>query len=298
MPLNVPKTYTFSPKPVGPVLLKSKSATRARLSAGNTYFRSNERGEGANLIKVGVLEDLTLIPEGIAVTQHTGLKPDEMIFPIGISNPDISLFQLNLKFDEELRITVANNSLRANIIGIRWQIAGGETLRANLGTIIPGKMFSIPGVVGLKLQTPAAQFPNGASIVLRPRTRRYTLEPISVTDPDTMFSTIGWDVKALRNAMNASDPYVRMPERANDPFSNGEDAQDTGTETSFITAFDLANLQGGNGLPLNPIGFNTGPARVLVHLNYAEKDDGTMGEFNQIYEWVGSSATIGSWQKY
>jgi hypothetical protein len=82
------------------------------------------------------------------------------------------------------------------------------------------------------------------------------------------------------------------------PTTGAEDVQDDGVDADFITAVEMMSMKGGNGLPTAPVGLNTGPDRVMVHLNYSEQNDGSMGVLNQIFEWQGSSATIGSWQRY
>lgn len=308
MPLNQPKTYAFVPKPSGPVRLVTRSSRRSRLWAGGSFWRSHERGEQANLIKIACVEDLTDTPQGLLVVHHTVLKPDESIFADGIS-VDLQLFELNLQWDEEIRILKEGDSLVARKYGIRWQIGGGEEVRAELGVVLQNRLVTVPGTVSFKLDSNAASWPPGAVVYLRPRTHRYPLVVTSTTDPTTALSTTGWDIQALRATLNGSDTWVRMPNRpqgsgsdggffSSFPTVGGEDNMDDKTDDSFLSAFGPTNMGGGDGLPANPVGYNTGPDRVLVHLNYAERDNGSMGELNQVFEWVGDTATSGSWQRY
>jgi hypothetical protein len=307
MPLNQPKTWAYTPKGTGAVKLVTRSSRRSRLWIGGTFFRSHERGEAANAIQITCVEDLTNVasPEGLLVVHHTVLKPDEQVFVSNMSMPQVDLFDLNLLWDEEIRVQKVGTALVARKYGIRWQIAGGEELRADLGAVTQNRLVTAPGVA-FKVDAPVATWPTNGVLYLRPRTHRYTLVTLSVTDPDTAQVSTGWDIGALRTTLNGSDTWVRMPVRpagggtegGGGPLTGGEDAMDDQTDATFLTAFSTTNMTGGDGLPKTPVGLNTGPDRVLVHLNYAEKDDGSLGELNQVFEWQGDTATIGSWQRY
>jgi hypothetical protein len=302
MPLNEPNLSKYKPNPIGPVQLTTRSATRARLWPGGTYFRSKERGELSNLIQIGAFEDGA---EGICVVQHTQLKPDEQLSAAGMATPNIELFKLTLAWNTEIRIEYDGTKWSASLYGIRWQIAAGPDpfTPVSLGQVKDG-LFSASGV-SMRVSD-LASWPTGAVVYLRPRTRRYTLVSISVTDPDTMLSTTGWGIQELRGPLNGdATVWVSMPDRAPPatdpptiPAPTGSDAQDTGSDAAFLTVFAMTNMAGGNGLPSAPVGLNTGPDRVMVHLNYSEKDDGSMGELNQVFEWVGDSAAIGTWGRY
>jgi hypothetical protein len=65
-----------------------------------------------------------------------------------------------------------------------------------------------------------------------------------------------------------------------------------------LTVFTVKNLENGDGLPDNPNREKTGPSRSLCFVNYGEKPDGSLGEHNTVYEWVGDSASAGSWKSY
>lgn len=305
MPLNQPNLSKYKPTPVGPVKLSTRSATRSRLTAGGTYFRSKERGEQQNLLRIGAFEDAG---EGVLVVHNAQLKPTEQIFPTGVS-PELDISKLDLEWNEELHLfwDTVSSTWRAEKRGIRWQIApGGPPFGAvQLGEIRDGRLnfgFAIFKLTGL------ASWPTSATVVLRPRTHRFTLVPLSVTDPTTSVVSTGWDIGALRATLNGSTAvWVTMPGRgtAGDATAvpptlptEGTDKQDTGVDAPVMAVFAMKNLSGGDGLPSFPVGLNTGPDRVLVHLNYSELEDGSMGEFNQVFEWVGESATVGAWERY
>lgn len=314
MPLNVPKTYKFTPNPVGPVKMISRSSRRSRLWAGGSFWRSKERGEAVNLIQITCVEDTTLpTTEAVLVVHNTVLKNDEQIFASGFSAaPIFRLFELNLLWDEEIHLVREGDRIVARKYGIRWQIAGAPTnaVRAELGEVSFGRLFRAQGV-SFKVEGTLSDWPSGATVALRPRVHRYHLVETSVTDPTTTLSTTGWDIDSLRATLNGSDNWVRMPSRskapapaaegaapAPTPAPQNEDGMDDGMDAQFLTPFTTVNMSGGDGLPANPVGRNTGPDRVLVHLNYAELDNGSLGVLNHVYEWDGESATEGSWQRY
>lgn len=305
MPLNVPKAYRFTPHPVGPVRLSTRSAKRGRLYAGGTFFRSKERGEPANLLELTVVEDLTVVgaEEGLLVEHHRAFRPDEQVSVTGMSPPPLDLLELNLGWDQELRLGVVSGAVRARIYSIRWQIAGGETLVNDLGVVSPNRLLTVPGLVSLRLRP--FSWPLGGVTYLRPRTHRYPLVPLVISDPDSMSTLTGWDPQVLRTTLNGSGTaWVRMPSRpAYDATGllEYEDVVDEATalkDGAFVTTFGPSRLIGGDGLPAAPVGLNTGPDRVLVHLNYSERDDGSLGELNQVFEWSGDSATVGGWTRY
>ncbi len=301
MPMNEPKTYAFMPTGTGPVKLLSRSSRRSRLWAGGSFWRSVDRGMGANLIKISCVEDGEgAQKKGLLVVHNTVLNTDEQVSSSGFAVPlQARLSKLDLNWDQEIRIIKEGDSVRARKYGIRWQIAG-ESLLEDLGEFFPGKLFISKGVT---FQIDATEWPNNANIVLRPRVHRYPLVVSEVTDPLTAISSMGWSIQALRATLNESDTWVKMPRRSAtmiDGTVNGSNSDDLddGSDAVFLSAFDPVYMTGGDGLPATPSGYNTGPFRTLVHLNYAERDNGSMGEVNQIYEWVGDTATQGSWKLY
>lgn len=297
MPLNVKKNYTYIPSVTGSVKLVTRTGARGRLW-NETYYRSIEYGLHANLIEVGIIEDMTTPPgEGILVTHNKTLKLNEMLSASGMSVPIMSLYSLSINWNEEIRITVESGLMVAKLYGIRWQIGGGETLLATLGTVTKDRVFTTPQT-SFKLSAGPADFTPGAVLYLRPRTRRYTLVSTSYTDPNTMITTIGWDIGALRATVNAdTGAWIRLPVRGSD-VQDQDGSQQPLPDAPLGVAFPMTALKGGDGLPATPAGLNTGPDRTLIHLNYAEQADGSMGVLNQVFEWVGESSSLGNWQRY
>lgn len=315
MPLNIKKAYTFMPTPIGSIKIQTRSAIRSRLYAGGTYFRSVELGQSQNLITLSVLEEVETngTKLGVFVIENAIPLISEVIFTSGFSDAvnasaksAVRLFNLQLKFNEEITITKnVNGLLSASFRGIRWQIAGAELFNINLGVIPVDKVFVHPAVVAFSISSSIINdWPAGASIVLRPRITQYTLRTATVTDPITMQSSIGWDIDALRASVNADNKWISMPARAkadpsmpSTPASNS-DITDLGSDSTFLTAFERIAMIGGDGLPAAPTGFNAGPDRSLIHLNYSELENGSTGVLNHLYEWAGSTVTEGSWQRY
>lgn len=300
MPLNVRKSYAFTPPGNGPVLLVSRTARRARLHAGGTFFRSVRRGQDANKLVLRVVEELVPSPQGRLVVHDTSISPALSVTSSGgITANQVQLFNLSLAWDQEIRIELQGGSPRAGLYGISWQIGGGETLLQDLGNVALNKVSTYQELASFKLLI--TSWPPGATIVLRPVVQLFPLTWISITDPE-LGTLSGWDIPPLRTLVNStSDALITMPIRAGgDPMViiPGADAQDTGDDAMFLTAFGPTPLAGGDGLPPSPAGLNTGPDRTLVHLNYSELDNGLLGVLNHVYEWVGDSASVGSWQRY
>jgi hypothetical protein len=313
MPLNVKKAYTFIPNPIGGVKIQTRSSIRSRLYAGGTYFRSIELGQTQNLITLSVLEDVGTNGDkyGLFVVENFTPVFSEVIFSSGFSNTGnqsvinaVQIFQLQLKFNEEIAIVKnLNGTLRGSFRGIRWQIAGGELFNIDIGIIPADKVFVLPSITALKINSSLINdWPVGASIILRPRTTQYTLSSTTITDPITMQSSIGWDIDALRAAVNTDNKWISMPLRSKaDPMAPStvnSDVTDLGADSAFLTVFDRTAMTGGDGLPMAPVGLNTGPDRSLIHLNYSEIENGSTGVLNHLYEWVGSAVNQGSWQRY
>ena len=297
---DAPIIGKFRPTPVGGVRLVTRSSTRSRLYAGGTFFRSKDRGEQANLLMVGAFEEtVDHVKEGMLVVHNTALKPDENTVLSGISGGNIELYRFQLPWDSQIEIRYNGSEWRGELQGISRRIAPTVISRRDLGTVKNG-IFSRPEFAFRLMNI--TTWPVSGSILIQPRLRRYALEPTSATDPVTMLVTTGWSISDLRVSLNGDDTcWVSMPGRSTStipPFTGGEDKQDSGTDAKVLNAFPLMTLGGGDGLPATPIGLNTGPERVLLHLNYSEQEDGSMGVLNQVFEWQGDSATIGSWQRY
>lgn len=156
------------------------------------------------------------------------------------------------------------------------------------------KLFRAPKI-SLKTARIVTPIPPSTTIFVTPRVRIYPLLAVSKTAEPTELgpgaTTVGWSIEALRTQINANDPWIEMPER-------GFDQQDTDVDADFLLPFDRRFFAGGDGLPANPNAETTGPFRSIVHVNYGEQPDGSLGELNTIYEWVGDTSLVGKWVAY
>jgi hypothetical protein len=204
-------------------------------------------------------------------------------------------------------------------ISLRISFARQEALPFNLpaptelGEFTFGKLF-VSGKLSVQLTKKSSPYASGDRIFIAPRTRLYSLSALTATPPvDPVTGTAGpdqtgYDITDLRTKVNASNPWVEMKERTPVPASvdggpiilptSFIDAQDKLQDDLVLTAFSVKNLENGDGLPDNPNREKTGPSRSIVHVNYGELDNGALGELNAVYEWVGDSASAGSWKKY
>jgi hypothetical protein len=183
-----------------------------------------------------------------------------------------------------------------------------------LGEFTFGKLF-VSGKLSVQLTKKSSPYASGDRIFIAPRTRLYSLSALTATPPADPVTGVagasqtGYDIADLRSKVNASNPWVEMKERTPLPASTGDglpvllpttyiDAQDKLQDELVLTTFEVKNLANGDGLPANPNTEKTGPSRSIVHVNYGELENGSLGEHNTVYEWVGDSASAGSWKKY
>ena len=291
MPLNVPKSYSYIPLVQGETIINTKVSKRARGYIGGTFFRSKDRGQQANSIKLDLDENRSQ-QVGDLIVHYDVIKSNEMLI-----SPDeikLEIFKFDLNWYEEIEIIGEGSAIsRVRFIGIMGQISFSDYGPFKTGSIIrtPKAMFIIHGSL-----TP------GAVTRIVPRVKKYPLQWITKSiDNEGVPETIqGWSIDSLRSAVNA-DPtsWIYMPLRPSAAgLTDGEDVTDTQIDADLLVSFSLTSLTGGDGLPTYPTGFNTGPDRTLIHLNYSEQDDGSLGVVNQILEWNGSSSTDGFWDVY
>lgn len=206
------------------------------------------------------------------------------------------------KYSISLRITFARQE------GLAFTLPTPE----ELGKFTFGKLFT-SGKLSVQLTKKTLPYASGDRIFIAPRTRLYSLSELTVTPlPDAATGVaaspaIGYNIGPLRTAVNASNLWVEMKERSliipidgTPPIepSSYIDAQDKLADALVLTAFSVKNLENGDGLPDNPSREKSGPSRALVHVNYGELPNGSLGELNKVYEWVGDSASAGSWKSY
>ena len=230
-----------------------------------------------------------------------------ILFDENVTGPATPLLlKMGLAYNQEVRIRDLNTIPRAQIYSISAQIAPAPPVVADLGNLSFSSVFHIPSLLSVRLTPGASEFTPTDEIIIKPRTRVYRLHTVSTTDTGTGLQITGWDIDALRSAINASDPWVEMPERStqSDDGSGGvvtiepADVQDTEADAAFLSPFGETFLSGGDGLPDTPNNEATGPTKALVHVNYSETDNGDLAELNVVFEWVGTSASEGSWRRY
>jgi len=285
MPLNVPKSYSFTPISSGENKMISRSSRRSRLWVGGTFFRSIQLGSSANLIRIS-LDENKAARLGNLIVHNTAIVSSKMYFDSG--NTQVEIYDNQLDWFEEIRIfgqglaisrvefiSISRHLSVAKVIGIYGPFKIGDVIRT------PKLSFKVTGTLT-------------SSPVIRPQYKSYPLTWITVDVGEEGIPELksGWSIDAIRSRVNSDgDPLISMPVR-------GYDKQDFEIDAALLTSFPPKFMATGDGLPAYPVGLSTGPDRTLIHLNYAETQDGELREINQVLEWSGSSATSGSWTRY
>lgn len=310
MPSGLMPTYSYRPAVAGKdPAIRTRSSRRARLFTGGTYFRAREPGLEGNNISIEVIEFMEEDEKKgkVIVTNHNTKYDENVTGPV-----TVNLLEQQLNWNERYVIDQLTTSPRALKYGISLQIAVAQSLQENLGPFAFSRLLHIPSKLSAKLTLKTAEVTPTSVVTLKARTRVYDLVEKTVTESASEGGestiTTGWDIEALRGQVNAADPWIEMMERSGAPTgADGSpglplavkfDAQDDGVDDDFLSPFPDTYLSGGDGLPPHPSAERTGPTRSIVHVNYGERYDGTMGEVNEVYEWAGDSATAGEWKRY
>ena len=296
MPLNKTKVYTYTPVSSGETKVITKVSTRSRLYIGGTYFRSKERGQQANMIKIDLDENRSR-RVGDVIIHNDVINQTEML----ISSDDIKLeiYDSKLNWYEEIRVFGKGSAISSvEFISISRRLSVGGTI-ATYGPYKIGSVIRLPNIT-FSMQ---GSLTEGLPTVIKPRFKKYPLSWIAKTvetDGGVPSTTYGWSIEGLRALINADpEAWVYMPRRNTAVGAlDAEDIQDEGIDSLLLESFSSTPMAGGDGLPTYPTGLHTGPDRTLIHLNYSEKDDGSLGVVNQILEWNGSSGTNGFWDIY
>lgn len=292
--------------------LRTRSLRRARLFAGGTYFRAREPSAQGNNISIEVLEFLSEIPgeeellKGkLIITNHN------TVFAENVSGPaTVDLLDQHLNWNERFVIENLDTVPRMLRYNISLQTVVAQSLQEDLGIFAFSRLFHLPGKLSVKLSPVLSGITPGAVITIKPRTRVYDLERLVVVTPptgdDPGGTTSGWDIAALRTAME-NDPWVQMMERSGTPANlpgapsvpplEKFDVQDNGVDADFLTPFPDTYLTGGDGLPDFPVADANSPAEFMIHVNFTEQPNGTVEAVYDMYEWVGDTAS-GEWKRY
>lgn len=317
MPNN---SYTPALDLISPVTLRSLSTRRSRLFAGGTYIRSIDSGQTANNITAQIVKEGA---DTYLIIVNQNLQYDENILgPVGLRTRILDM--TGSKWNDLLRIEQLDTvSPRAQQYSISCSVAfarqnGSQSTLPQPTAIVPfalEKLFALSGKLAVKVEKNTANFTSNSVISIAPRFKIYKLLPLIIpaaTDPVTGTATPEYNGIALANMrtqVNAAKIWVDMPERSGTPASDPAgppaqplavkfDQQDDSIDAPVGTVFAEQNLSGGDGLPDNPTIEKTGPTRSIVLINYGEKSDGSLGEVNTVYEWVGEDALNGRWKAY
>lgn len=289
-------TYEYRPSNSNQPRMRTHSGRRARFT-GDTYFRSTEVGQASNRISLLVTE-----PDGakagyLHVVNHNFLSEENVTTPANVKFDFIDISDFG--YGDELKLEFVSPTLTRTHPSIKLANSAAFTK----SELVPlGATISLPNGALLQLNAEHTSASSGDTVTIRSRVQSYPLKWITVTEtsPDGSTQTFsGWDIEDLRTKVtNNPSSWIQMPKRS---FKDGVpiqippyDAQDEEEDEPVLLPFS-SYLGGGDGLPEEPDGQNTGPSRSIVHLNYSEVDDGTMGLANVVYEWRGSSNVDGEW---
>lgn len=312
MPNGGMPTYEYRPDDKQTTRVSTRSSRRSRLWAGGTYFRATDPGWQGNNVTAEVLVEDTIY---YAVFTNKNVDKD---LPYRLERNDLSSRQI---------IIIQNSTASLYTISVKkmfeLQSSSDDQVKsyfagADATNTAPLKNSLFGLVIG--------QLVDG--LVIRPRIKIFEMLPpapppqetssssgAGSTDPTTTGTQGGGPDPAilkLRLDVNAANFWVEMRERSTTSSLGGSsggavtqiitppngDVQDKETDAVTFTVFPETNFANGDGLPANPDTEKTGPSRSLVHINYGEQKNGSLTEHNTIYEWVGSTNTIGVWKAY
>lgn len=294
--------------------IRTVSNKRARLFTGGTYFRAREPGIKGNNISIQALEFISQISgeEGelrgkLVITNHNTEIAENITGPV-----NVKFLNQELNWNERYVIDNLITSPRLLRYFSSFETSPiGLILQEDMGRFIFSRLCHTPNKFSVMLEL-LPVVPLNSVITIKPRTRVYDLEYITIIDeplpgpPPTTppNTTSGWDIVALRTIINANDPWVEMLERSGTEaggiigMTPKFDAQDDGLDDKVLSLFPDTFLMNGNGLPRTPIQEQTGPTRSLIHVNYGEQYNGVLTAINTVYEWVSSDNLSGEWVKY
>lgn len=283
-------SYKYRPpqRPSEQPAIKTYLGIRGRLIHGGTFFRSKQVGPNQNKISVEVISFSE--NDGVCVIKNDNSLNSENIE----GKAEASLLRINLPYSDYIELDRLHTPVpRARHYSISAQIGAAKVQVGSDLQFSFLKPLHIGRAIAVKLQPTAAAYTAEDKIIIKPRFRIYRLNTKSAFDALSGMPVTGWDIDDLRDKVNSdTSSWVEMPVR-------GTDAQDAGGfDAPVLMTFQPQFLAGGDGLPDVPNNEVTGHFRSLVHLNYAEGQTGALEEVNQVYEWFGSSATLGEWRIY
>lgn len=268
--------------------IRSTSLIRARLF-NSTYFRAKEPGIAGNKISIAAF------PTGnaglLVVTNHNTINEESVVSDEKIEFTMLSTDQL--VYSDLITVTVESGN-KLNIKTYTRTFTGVNTATTILQT---ESVFDARYVVSVGTKCMfklAGTHEVGTAFTIQPRLQIHPLKKITVTDPKTPVSYSGWDPQSVRQLVQqraAVDGWIEMMPR-------GFDIRDTtlGEPEYVFESFPDTYLTSGGGFSPTPSNEVTGPTRSIVHVNYSERYDGSLGTANRMYEWAGSDSTNGYWR--
>lgn len=305
-------TQLFRPQAFQNPKMRTCSTRRARAWIGGTYFRSIKPGQASNNISI-----------------KTTRENDECYFVVSnlnkgrlnsiIGEAEIEFIE-NLLSDTEI-VIIQSSPPTAKKYSISLKIR--NAIQEGTSYTLPAPIAQTPlttindtvviGGLSIKIKSMKS-----TSLIVQSRSRVYKLVPKVIPastgqGEESSAERRGWDIPALRTLVNSKDDWIEMIERpllavstgtgegSNEPAQiwNVNDKQDHAPgDDQILSEFTSIALSSGDGLPDSPTNENTGGTRAVIFVNYGENKDGSLGEVNTVYEWVGDDAVNGSWKPY
>jgi hypothetical protein len=305
-------TQLFRPQAFKNPKMRTCSTRRARAWIGGTYFRSIKPGQASNNISI-----------------RTTRENDECYFVVSnfnkgrlnsvIGEAEIEFIENTLGDTEIVIIETTPPTAKKYSISLKIRNA----IQEGIAYTLPAPSAQTPlttvndtvviGGLSIKIKSMKS-----TSLIVQSRSRVYKLTPLVIPastgqGTESSVERRGWDSQALRTLVNSKDDWIEMIERPllttgagsgdgpNEPIQvwNTNDKQDHAPgDDKILSEFEQTPLLNGDGLPDSPTTENTGGTRAVVFVNYGENKDGSLGEVNTVYEWVGDDAINGTWKPY
>lgn len=239
--------------------MKSLNSRRGRLFAGGTYFRSRNTGQDQNTIMLEAQQ------EKFRITNPSDVR---------VSNQQL-VRQMDCRLPGGVEVVIRP------LVGVSHIYRNG----VDEGVVDLNRIVSVPGL-SLKLDVTGT---TDTQFTVSVYYREYPLTMITAVDPNTGVPESGWDITALRAALQDNE-WITMPARGSDP--NDVEALDALVGGNIPPT----RLAGADGLPVAPAGVSTGPYIELIHVAGGEDANGAEVDVNIVYSW--ETITNTGWNVY
>lgn len=228
------------------VMMPTHKISRARLFAGNTYFRAKEVGEAGNRISIEISGGYT-----INVTKEE--SQTSFVFS-GSGEPAMSAIIFPTQSSEIFFVTTSD----AKTFSVTGSVTG------NMGTVDSGKIFRHSKLVfsiAKKNHAPGDTY------------------TIHAGQKETFTAS---NIYAMRTLVNSSSSLIEMPSRGEDiQDRTGDDPLNGQFEVISKTY-----LSGGDGLPKYPSGTSLGFPIPMVYVDSIEDKYGVDQPVAKVYQWT------------